>query len=198
MRRGAARAFCAGREGEPRLYGRSHRGRAGPRTARPARLRQARPARRHPAVRQGARRRRRDRLCGRRAGRLAASVVLLESDAALSASAAATVAALGAANVTVATGPLAAGHAAGAPMTRSSSTARSRPGRRAARAAEARWPSCRNRHRLRHRKAPHFPEGARRSLRPDRVRRFRGAVARLRGSSQFRGSSSSERTDRDP
>ncbi|MFO1236531.1 MAG: protein-L-isoaspartate O-methyltransferase [Alphaproteobacteria bacterium] len=47
--------------------------------------------------------------------RLAASVVLLESDAALSASAAATLAALGAANVTVATGPLAAGHAAGAP-----------------------------------------------------------------------------------
>lgn len=47
--------------------------------------------------------------------RLAASVVLLESDAGLTARAGEALAALGIANVSVATGPLAAGHPAGAP-----------------------------------------------------------------------------------
>jgi len=47
--------------------------------------------------------------------RLAASVVLLESDAGLAARAGEALAALGIANVSVATGPLAAGHPAGTP-----------------------------------------------------------------------------------
>lgn len=118
--------------------------------------------------------------------RLAASVVLLELDAGLTARAGEALAALGIANVSVATGPLAAGHPAGAPhdVIFLEGAVPARPDALVAQLKPAGrlvgivtvllgW------------KGPHIPEGVGWHVQPDCLRRFGGALAGFAAAPSF-------------